>query len=161
MPNKTKLPLKQELFCRLWVENMGNGAQAALGSFNIKGKELLSTLKPTDKRAKKIKNTAGAMASEYLRKPNILKRIDEILDESGLDDKSIKRVHYRLLHFGKDEIALKALIECYKLKGKYKNAQQSSFRVTKVDLPDNLDQMSTLELLDLEMKIANDFARKG
>ena len=128
--------LKQEIFCQAWVDSVGNGTQSALIAFDIVGKEIIDEddpLKPTNKELvkeweeeikllrlekKRIFNVAGAMATECLRKPNVIKRIDEILEERGFNDDSVKREHFKLIKSSKDEVRMRAIDSYYKLKGK-------------------------------------------
>lgn len=131
-----EVTLKQEIFCQSWVDSIGNGTQSALIAFDIIGKELLDAEdppKPKDKESikeweeeikllrlekKRIFNVAGAMATECLRKPNVIKRIDEILEERGFNDDSVKREHFKLIKSSKDEVRMRAIDSYYKLKGK-------------------------------------------
>jgi hypothetical protein len=58
------------------------------------------------------------MATEYLRKPLIIKRIDEILDERGFTDETVKREHFNLIKNGDEAVKMRAIDSYYKLKGK-------------------------------------------
>ena len=71
------------------------------------------------KRKKRAMNTAAVMATEYLRKPNIAKRIDEILEERAFNDNAVKREHFKLVANSKDEVKIRAIDSYYKLKGKF------------------------------------------
>lgn len=129
--------LKQEIFCQEWVDTIGNGTLASLKAFDIKDKDLLEVELPprpkdkkqilkwekeneiTIKRRKQVYSTASNMASEYLRKPYIIKRIDEILEERGFNDEAVKRQHFKLLTGSKDEVSIRAVDSYYRLKGKF------------------------------------------
>lgn len=128
--------LKQEIFCQSWVDTVGNGTQSALIAFDIDGKELLEQeepVEPSDKelklawqeelkqlrlKKKRVLGVAGSMATEYLRKPDVIKRIDVILEERGFNDDAVKREHFKLLTQAKDEVRMRAVDSYYKLKGK-------------------------------------------
>lgn len=69
MPTKKKLSLKQETFCIVYVKNGGNATAAAI-------------------EAGYSRKTADRIASENLRKPGIIKKIEEIRKELGKDNKS-------------------------------------------------------------------------
>lgn len=115
--------MKQEVFCQEYIDSVGNGTVAAIAAFDITNKELLNIPKE-DRTKEQIKaieavcNTASTMATEYLRKPNIIKRIDEILDERGFTDEVVKTEHFKLIKNSKDEVRMRAIDSYYKLKGK-------------------------------------------
>lgn len=100
-----KLTMKQEIFCQEWVDSLGNGTKAALKAFDIKDNN---------------EETASSMAYEYLRKPEINKRIDEILDERGFNDETVKKEHFKMVKQDSDYgVKMRAISDFYKLKGKY------------------------------------------
>jgi len=115
---------KQEIFCQEWLDNVGNGTLAALVAFDIEGKELLG-IEQKDRTKEQIEitdrayKTASVMATEYLRKPSIIKRIDEILEERGFNDDAVKREHFRLIRTGDESVKMRAIDSYYKLKGKF------------------------------------------
>ena len=118
-----KATMKQEIFCQEWVDQVGNGTWAAIAAFDLKNKDVLKI--PEKERnddqkqqAEAVMNTASTMAVEYLRKPKIIKRIDEILEERGFNDESVKREHFKLIKHAKDEVKMRAIDSFYKLKGK-------------------------------------------
>ncbi len=121
---KERLTLKQEIFCQEWVDTVGNGTQAALKAFGIKGKELLEywpetpTKEQIDER-KRVENVAAVMANDTLRNTKVLKRIDELLDERGFTDETVKREHFKLIVQSEDQVKVRAIADYYKLKGKY------------------------------------------
>ena len=135
-PDSDGLTLKQKIFCNVWFDSKGNGTTAALAAFDIKGKEILTQSPPARKNFKSDKvwfaakkdflikqngvyNTASNMASEYLRKPYIIKFIDEMLDKIGFTDETAKREHFKVLVQDDDlGVKNKAIENYYKLKGK-------------------------------------------
>jgi len=68
---------EQARFCLEYVENMGNGTQAAIESYDI------------DKTKKGWYLTARVIASENLTKPNLLEYIREIWNDQGLNDEIV------------------------------------------------------------------------
>lgn len=130
MPEQEKVTgvlgnLKWEVFCQAWVDTLGNGTRAALEAFEISYKELCEIdWKDLDAAGiltrKSAENTAAAMAREYLRKPQIIQRIDEIMEERGLSDAAVKREHYKLIKQDEDlSVKRSAIADYYKLKGKF------------------------------------------
>lgn len=148
------LNLKCEIFCQVWVDELGNGTQAALEAFDITNKELCEIdwkdLTPENIiKRKSAENTAAVMAREYLRKPKIIKRIDEIMEERGLNDESVKREHFKLIKQD-DDLSVKrsAISDYYKLKGKF---------VEHVDVTTKGDKIGDLELTeDQKRRIAEE-----
>jgi len=75
--SKSELNPRQEMFCQLFAtesEFFGNGVQSYIEAYDI------------DLTRKGAYAIARASASENLTKPNILKRINELLDASGFND---------------------------------------------------------------------------
>lgn len=64
-----KLTLKQKQFCKEYVNQKGNATNAYLSVYQVKNK-----------------NTASANASRLLRNANILKEIELVLQENGLNN---------------------------------------------------------------------------
>lgn len=120
-----KITMKQEIFCQEWIDTIGNGTLAALKAFDIVGKELLEIEEKDRTEEQKLSiskayNTASVMAVEYLRKPSVTKRIDEILEERGFNDDAVRKEHYKILKQDTDLNAkMRAISDYYKLKGKY------------------------------------------
>lgn len=143
------LNLKCEIFCQVWVDELGNGTQAALEAFDITNKELCEIdwkdLTPENiLKRKSAENTAAVMAREYLRKPKIIKRIDEIMEERGLNEESVKREHFKLIKQDNDlSVKRSAISDYYKLKGKF---------VEHVDVTTKGDKIGDLELTDDQKK---------
>lgn len=132
--DKNSLTLKSEIFCQAWVDYKGNGTQAALAAFDIKGKDIIDegpkkgktgfvTVKAKQEwkeKVRKVQNVAAVMANEILRNPKIRQRIDELLDERGFNDVSVKREHFKIVAQDKDlSSKMRAISDYYKLKGKY------------------------------------------
>ena len=131
-----KMTMKQELFCQEYVDEIGNGTWAMLKAFDIEGKEVFEIpekdrTEDQKTEASKIYNTASVMANEYLRKPNIIKRIDGILDERGFTDETVKKEHFKIIKHGKDEVKMRAIDSYYKLKGK--NEEKENITIVKFD----------------------------
>lgn len=137
-----KLTMKQEIFCQEWVDTVGNGTLAALKAFDIEDKELLEIdvkdrTPEQIKRVNQVFNTAAVMANEYLRKPNISQRIDQILDERGFNDGSVKREHFKVLKQDEDlGTKMRAISDYYKLKGKYESPDEPLERVVTINIID-------------------------
>lgn len=130
-----QLTLKQEQFCQAWVDLKGNGTQAALEVYDIENKQVLFEGPPEKyfekgklvnqdqidhwyKLKDKIESVASSIASENLRIPEIQLRIDEILDERGFEDKTVKREHFKLIVDADDKTKRLAIRDYYELKGK-------------------------------------------
>ena len=115
--------LKQEIFCQSWVDTVGNGTQSALIAFDIENKELLDIPEKerTDEQrilANSAYKTASVMSNEYLRKPSVIKRIDDILEERGFVDSIVKQEHFKLIKGADENTKMRAIDSYYKLKGK-------------------------------------------
>lgn len=142
MLNKDAVTMKQEVFCQEYIDSVGNGTRAAIKAFDIKNKEVVDVREKdrTDAQVRKYElviNTAATMANEYLRKPNIIKRIDDILEERGFTDETVKREHYKLIRYSEPSIRMKAIESYYKLKGK--NAAEKVEVTLPTPLLSNLD----------------------
>ena len=87
----------------------------------------IETLNPTEavrqvydlgsKKGKQLENTARAIASENLTKPNIRQKFDELL--RGIDDKDILDKFGEILRAEDKRASLQAGIELLKLKDRY------------------------------------------
>ena len=115
--------LKQEIFCQSWVDTVGNGTRSALIAFDIENKELLDIPEKerTDEQrilANSAYKTASVMSNEYLRKPSVIKRIDDILEERGFVDSIVKQEHFKLIKGADENTKMRAIDSYYKLKGK-------------------------------------------
>lgn len=78
---KDELTIQQMEFCNLYVtsEFFGNGVQAYIEAYDI------------DVSKKGAYDGARSSVSALLTKPNILKRINELLDNEGLNDSFIDK----------------------------------------------------------------------
>ena len=101
-----KLTMKQRIFVKELMNNKHNGLQAALVAYDTKDK-----------------NTAGAIASENLTKPNVREAIETALSKKGLSLEQIAD-NLKLLAVREPEkvnadTMLKANVEILKLYGAY------------------------------------------
>jgi len=123
LTGKTKsgkvLSEKEELFCNEYVQNLGNGTEAAMNSYGSDDKPLIRTV-------------ASSIAAENLRKPHILERIREVLDLGPLSNESVDAELNFLISQSTDMGSKKGGIEIYnKLKGRYeKDNKQKQPQVT-------------------------------
>lgn len=139
------MTLKNEMFCQAWVDHKGNATWATLEVFDITGKEIFEEGPKKDKKGnitdvariewkkecRRVESVASSVGNEYLRKPAIRARIDQILEERGFNDDSVKREHYKIMAQDKDLSAkMRAVSDYYKLKGKY-TPEESIVRVVK------------------------------
>lgn len=108
-----KLTLKQHTFVKRFIENKGNGTQAAMDSYDVKNY-----------------NTAHAIASENLQKPTIIEAIDEALRSQGLSLSVITSNLGEIANSKPEKISgdtvLKANVELLKLHGAYPNSKTST-----------------------------------
>ena len=72
--DRTELTIKQELFCKKYIEHRGNGTRSYCDAFD------------KDFYDSKQYNLAKTLASELLTNPNIVVRIRELLEETGLNE---------------------------------------------------------------------------
>lgn len=99
---------KEELFCNMYVQELGNGLQAATESYDI------------DRTKPGWKFTAGNIASENLKKPYILERVREILELTALNDETVDSELNFLIKQNSDFSAKKGGIEIFnRLQGRY------------------------------------------
>lgn len=117
LTGKTKsghiLSEQEELFCNLYVSNLGNGTEAAINSYGSKDKPI-------------NRNTAQAIANENLRKPRILERVREILDLTQLNDETVDSELNFLLKQNADLSNKRGAIDIYnKIKNRYEKHQQA------------------------------------
>lgn len=103
MARTQKLTLKEKVFCKVYVETF-NGTKAAIDAYTIRNKRLLlvddpKLLSTDDQKARnKAYDTAAHIASENLRKPHIMKKIDELLEKTGLSEANLRIEHAKLIH---------------------------------------------------------------
>ena len=125
---KIKLTLPQERFCLLYAgdrEFFGNGVQSYMEAYNI------------DSSKRGAYNSARVSAHYLLTNPNILKRIDELLTEEGLNDVFVdKQLKFTITQCADISSKIRAINEYNKLKGRHK-AQKIKFVDENEDLDDS------------------------
>lgn len=107
---KDKLTLKQQLFCKYYLEGSGNATEAVIkAGYNV-----------SKKNGQPDRMLARNIASENLAKPGILKYIQERLEKSGFSDTCITRQHLFLINqFADLSVKAKAIDMYYKKTGAY------------------------------------------
>lgn len=87
------LNLQQEEFCKLYTnsesidrELFGNGVQCYIEAYDI------------DLTKKGAYETARVCASQLLTKPNVIARVNELLEEGGFNDQNVDRQHLFLIN---------------------------------------------------------------
>lgn len=107
---KDKLTLKQKKFCQLYTEPgefFGNGVQSYVEAYNI------------DTSKKGWYAAARASASENLTKPNILKEINRILEDQGLNDSFVdKQLLFMITQNADLKAKMSAIAEYNKMKSR-------------------------------------------
>lgn len=100
---KTNLTIKQQQFCKFYIENKGNATKAYMKAFGTKKYD-----------------TAKVEAHVTLTKPNILKRIREIMEENGFNDVFVDLELKKMIFQDENLMAkLKAITEYNKIKRRY------------------------------------------
>lgn len=134
---KTGMTPQQELFCNLYAskEFFCSGVQAYMEAYGM------------DKSKKSSYNAARVNASKLLMKTNILRRIDSLIEDSGLNDSFVDKQLKKMVTQDADFNAKMAAIKEYnKLKS----------RITqKLDVTTNgkdLKSLTQQELLDIITK---------
>lgn len=157
-PKFVKLPYKQELFCRYYIETCGNKTKSALLSFDINNRqralEMMDGQKLTDAQKELAMASyfvGSVMGSEYFEKPGIKKRIEELIETEYFTDGVTKREHVKILLQDRDLSTKKGAIEMYyKLKGKF--APEKTEVTHNIDIP-NYKDLSLEELRKLEAEV--------
>lgn len=112
-----KLTLKQRKFVVGYIENGGNGTQAAMNVYNAKNY-----------------NTAHTIASENLQKPTIREAIDGALRTKGLTPDVITGNLGNLANSKPEKVSgdtvLKANVEVLKLMGAYPGSKHTTVNVS-------------------------------
>src|SRR3990167_4928008 len=126
-----KLTVKQRQFIKKYVENGGNGTQAALDSYD--------TMNP---------NVAHVIASENLQKPTIKRSIELALERAGLTDDSVSELLREATVAGLGEKAtnsdsLRGIDMLLRLKDAYPTQKTAHLRV---DVTENYNKMTIKEL---------------
>lgn len=98
-----QLTLKEQMFCKLYLETKGNGTEAAYQVYKCKNRMV-----------------AAAVAYEYLRKPQIVAYVNALLEQYGFNDDNVTKQHlFTLNQYGDLNAKNKAIDMFYKLKGNY------------------------------------------
>lgn len=99
-----KMTVKEKLFCEAYLEFYGDGVKAIYEA----GYDVKNSL------------VASAMASDKLRKPNIMAYVNSKLDEYGYNDDNVKKQHLFVINQMADLRAKNTALDMfYKLTGKY------------------------------------------
>jgi len=100
------LTIKQQQFCKHYIENKGNATKAYMKAFGTKNY-----------------NTAKVESSKILTKPNITRKIKEIMEENGFNDVFVDLELYKMIVQDKNPMAkLKAISEYNKITRRYDEA---------------------------------------
>ncbi len=106
---KTGLTQQQEKFCQTYCspdEFFGNGTQSYMEAYN-------------KKMTKHNLSIAKSGAYENLKKPHILRRIDELLSKGGLNDQAVdKQLDFLIKQKAEMGVSLGAIKEYNKLRGR-------------------------------------------
>jgi len=109
----SKLTAKQERFCVLYAsdrEFFGNGTQSYIEAYNVNIEK------------KNGYSTARRCASDNLAKPLILNRINELLEEDGLNDAFVdKQLKFLITQHQDHRAKIAAIKEYNNLKGRIAN----------------------------------------
>lgn len=122
MPKGEHPTIKQRQFVREYLENGGNGTQAALAVYDANND-----------------NTAKAIASENLTKPTVREEIARVMAEIGFNSDYVVKKHFALMDSDDEKIAVSALREWYAVTGAYAPKRAESVRVT-ATLEDIIEQ---------------------
>lgn len=124
LTGKTKsgkiLSEQEELFCNLYVQELGNGKAAVEQAYDV------------DKSKSGWAITCASIAAENLKKPHILERIRELLDLGPLSEEKVDAELNFLISQKTDLASKRGGLEIYnKLKGRYeKHNTQKQPQVT-------------------------------
>lgn len=124
MKKKKRLTLKQKLFCKYYLETLGNATESVIrAGYGVKRKS-----------GQPDRILAKSLASENLAKPYIRKHINELLKAKGFNDESVKLQHLSLISQSKNlPVKVRAIDLYYKVKGDYAPERfKLDHRVTKV-----------------------------
>lgn len=115
-----KLTLKQKAFSKEYVRNKGNGTQAALKTYGATSE-----------------GVAASIASENLRKPQVLNEVQRQLDKAGMSNDMLDESTRKIIEAGlnnlkwtKPSVALQAIIEVNKLKDRYPASKHLNANLT-------------------------------
>ncbi len=134
---KPKLNKKQERFCQLFVskEFFGNGVQSYIEAYNIPPEGY---------------NAARVSASDLLTKPNICDYINELLEQSGLNDEFVdKQLLFMITQNADFTQKMAAIREYNKLKSRITDKKE-------IDLTGIVKSINMEDLTDLQIqRLAN------
>ncbi len=122
------LTIKQQQFCKHYIENKGNATRAYMKAFGVKNTE-----------------TAKVNWSKLLTNANISNKINETMEEQGFNNVSIDFELWKVIQQDKNLYAKLRWIEIYnRIRNRYKLEQNNN------DI--NLEDLSTKDLLDFIKK---------
>lgn len=126
---ENKLNFKQELFCKYYLENKGNGTDSYIKAYKTKNYE-----------------TAKVNASKLLTNANILERINQIMKNIWFNDINIDLELANLIkQNGNLGIKFKAIVEYNKLMKRYDHSSQkieSNYELTEEQKAVILDRLN-------------------
>jgi hypothetical protein len=106
------LSMQQERFCQLYVtdkEFFGNGTASYIEAYGL------------DKNSKRTYNSARTMASALLANMNVLRRVNELIDETGLNETTAdKQTLYLMLQNQDLGAKARGIAEFNKVRGRVK-----------------------------------------
>lgn len=129
------MTLKQRQFVKKYIQNGGNGTQAAMDVYNTKNY-----------------NSAHSIASDNLQKPTIRREIEQAMEAEGLTDEYISEILRKATVAGIGQKAtnsdtLRGVEMMLKIKGAFPSKLHQSAHL-RVDVRQELYKMSYKELLD-------------
>lgn len=122
--NTYQVTAKQKKWADIYIDTH-NATFSSLQTYDIKNKELFEKLNGQLTDAEKIKKdkaeiTAASVGRENIRKPQIIKYIDWVLDQYGFTDESVKFEHFKLIKQDSDMgDKARGIDMFYKVKGSY------------------------------------------
>ena len=130
-----KLALKAQKWGRLYVKNNFNGTKTTLQTYDTKNP-----------------NTAAAIASENLRKPNIREVILEELEKQGMTQDTTAKIHKRNITQAKNISASNVALDMkYRLEGAYAPEERTTRTITmNLNSPEDIEK--ALQILKEQMK---------
>lgn len=119
--NNEKLSLRQNLFCKYYVETSGNATEAIVkAGYNI-----------SKKNGSPDRNLAKSMGSQNLTKPDIMAQINKLLEDVGLNDGNVSIQHLFLINQHVDlGVKTRAIDMYYRLKGKYAQVDNNDSKIS-------------------------------
>lgn len=129
------MTIKQRKFIKGYLQNGGNGTQAALEAYNVSDP-----------------NVAKVIASENLTKPNVKREIELALEAKGLSDEYISELLREATVAGIGQKAtnsdsLRGIEMMLKLKDAFPSKMQKSAHL-RIDYRQEIEQMSMKDLME-------------